>query len=312
MPEAVQLRLFGDTQVDTGEQAQVGWSYSRRQTLDQCARRYYYDYYGARVRLAAADPQKRDIRLLKKLSNRYLRSGGILHIAIRLFYKHGEDSGDWLVDWARRTYRADYEYSRGGPLPHADYPPVMLLEFYYDHPGADALYAESEKRLLGALETFLTSPAYAAARYGGRCPSAKVEERIFVKTATFSAQGKVDLAYPQNGRLAIVDWKTGQGTTPANSLQLAFYALWAVETQGYCPENVTLYRGQLSDGSLGPVPLNDRILLRVQARIGQDLERMSVLDEYGRNGIVGVFPPCGFPRVCRLCPYQGICPGVAT
>jgi hypothetical protein len=311
VPEAIQFSLFSDAPVDTSKEAKVKWSYSRRQTLNQCTRRYYYEYYGASARLATADPQKEDLRFLKTLSNRYLRSGDILHIAIRLFYKHGEDSSNWLVDWARRTYRADYEYSRGGPLPNEDYPPVMLLEFHYNHPDADALYTESENRLLDALQTFLTSPAYAAARYGGRCPSAKVEEWIFVEIPAFSARGKVDLAYPQNDEYTIVDWKTGRGATPRQSLQLAFYALWAVETQGYRPENVTLCRGQLTDGSLKSMAVTDRFLSRVRARIAQDLERMCVLDEYGREGIVGVFSPCGFSKVCRLCPYQGICSDVA-
>ena len=229
MPEIIQLDLFSDVQTDTTEEAKIEWSYSRRQTLERCARGYYYEYYGAKARLATSDPQKEDIRFLSTLSNRYLRSGDILHIAIRLFYKYGDSSSKWLVDWARRIYRADYEYSREGSRSHSSderYPPVMLLEFYYDQPDADTLYAESENRLLSAVETFLTSPAYAVARYGGQCSSAKVEERIFVRTTAFHARGRLDLAFPQDGKLAIVDWKTGKAEAPAKSLQLGFYALW--------------------------------------------------------------------------------------
>ena len=143
MSDAVQLDLFGNAQTDTVKETQIEWSYSRRQTLEQCARRYYYDYYGAKVRLATADLQKDDIRFLSMLSNRYLRSGNILHIAIRLHYKHGDSSGKWLVDWARRIYRADYEYSRAGGgarPPDERYPPTMLLEFYYGQPDAETLY----------------------------------------------------------------------------------------------------------------------------------------------------------------------------
>lgn len=315
MPDAIQLSLFGDAETDTTEDARIEWSYSRRQILERCARRYYYDYYGAKTRLATADPQKEDICFLSTLSNRYLRSGDILHLAIRLFYKHGDSSREWLVDWAQRVYYADYEYSRagGGPRsPDERYPPTMLLEFHYEQPNAETLYAESEERLVRSLESFLTCPTYAAMRYAGQQADAKVEKWIFVKTATLSARGKVDLAFPQNGRLAIVEWKTGEAEAPAESLQLAFYALWAVEIEGYDLEDVALYRGQLIDGSLRPMTLNERTLRRVQARIVQDLERMRVLDGYGRDAVVEVFPPCGFPKVCRLCPYQRICPGVAT
>jgi len=313
MPEVIQLSLFDDAWIDTTEEAQIEWSYSRRQTLERCARQYYYDYYSAKAHLATTDPQKENIRFLSTLSNRYLRSGDILHIAIRLFYKHGDSSSEWLVDWARRTYRTDYEYSRAGGRPHPPderYLPTMLLEFYYSQPNAEALYVESEERLVSALESFLTGPAYADARYGGQRSSAEVEEWVFVKTTAFNARGKVDLAFPQDGRLSIVDWKTGEAEAPTGSLQLAFYALWAVETKGYRPEDITLYRGQLMEGSLQPVALNERILPRVRARIVQDLEPMRVLDGYGRDAVVDAFPPCGFPKVCRLCPYQRICPGV--
>jgi len=43
MPDAIQLSLFSDAQTDTTEESQIVWSYSRRQTLEQCARRYYHD-----------------------------------------------------------------------------------------------------------------------------------------------------------------------------------------------------------------------------------------------------------------------------
>jgi hypothetical protein len=313
MSNAIQLTLFGDNQAATPEEAKIEWSYSRRQTLDRCARRYYYDYYGSKVRVAVTDPLKEDIRFLKTLSNRYLRSGDILHIAIRLFYKRGESARDWLVNWARRTYRDDYEYSRSnsesGPSDER-YPPKMLLEFYYGQPDAEELYAASERRLLDALETFLTNPVYASMRRAGQHPHASVEEWIRVKTTTFDARGKIDLATFQDGKVAIVDWKTGKAEALSTSLQLAFYGLWAVEMKGHCLEDVALYRGHLGDGSLRPVMLNEQTLLRVQARIAQDIERMRVLDEYGRNGEVEVFSPCGFPKICVLCPYQRICPGI--
>jgi len=310
MSDAVQLGLFGEAQTDMDGETQVEWSYSRRQTLEQCTRRYYFDYYGAKARLASADPQKKDIRFLSTLSNCYLRSGVILHSAIRSFYKYGDSSGKWLVSWAQRLYRTDHDYSCSGtgiPTAGQRYSPAVLLEFHYRMPDAEARYTESEERLARNLGNFLTSPAYAAMRCPEQRASAKVEERISLKTPMFGARGKVDLALRQSGKLAIVDWKTGEAEESTESLQLAFYALWAAETEGCCLEDISLYRGQLTDGSLRPVALDDHILLRVRARIIQDLERMRVLDRYGRDAVAEVFPPCSFPRVCKLCPYQGIC-----
>ena len=314
MTDAVQLSLFADSLGHTKEESQIEWSYSRRQTLEQCARRYYYDYYGAKVRSALADPQKGNLRILSTLSNRYLLSGQILHSAIRLFYKNGPNSREWLVAWAQKAYRASYEYSRaGGGTPPAGtrYRPKMLMEFHYRHPDMEALCVESEKRLVVALNNFLCGEAYEEIRNANQYPGARIEEAIRVRTPSFSARGKVDVAYLDNGRLTIVDWKTGEAEAPTESLQLAFYGLWAVETEGFRSEDVALYRGGLIDCELRALVFNEHGVQRTRARILQDLERMRVLDGYGRDAAVGVFPTCGLPRVCRLCPYQGICSGVA-
>lgn len=312
--KAIQLALFADAQTDTEHEASLHWSYSRRQTLEQCARRYYYEYYGAKRHSAITDPRKNDIRFLSTLSNRYLRTGEILHIAIRLFYKHGDSSSNWLVDWAQRTYRADYEFSQKPKSERQSaeqYPPVLLLEFYYGQPDAQAMFAESEERLMTTIRSFLYSSLYADIRYQGQRPSARVEEWIAVKTPTFAARGRIDIAFAQGDRLVIVDWKTGEVDRLAESLQIAFYALWAVKTEGYDKNSIDLYYGQLMDGSLQPVVFGGRTLSRAEARINQDLERMGMLDHYGQEAVLRVFPSCNMPKVCKLCPYQGICSGIA-
>jgi hypothetical protein len=309
MSEAIQLALFDNLPVNVAQKAQIQWSHARRETLEHCARRYYYEYYGAKSRRATADPKKEDIRFLSSLSNRHLRSGDILHMAIRQFYRNGDSSSSWLSKWARRIYREDYEYSRSGggtQSPRGPYPPKMLVEFYYRQPDAETLYAESEERLVRDLESFLTNPVYASARHWGQQPDAMVEKLISVKTPLFSAQGKVDLAFPEAGKLTIVDWKTGEAELAAESLQLAFYGLWA-EAEGHDVQDISLYYGQLLDGKLQPVVLNKSILPRVRARIVQDLERMLVLDSYGYDAVIEAFPPCRLPKVCLLCPYQRIC-----
>ena len=92
------------------------WSYSRRSTLEQCARKYYYQYYGANQRTAKNDPQKEKLRFLKKLQNRHLRSGEILHFVIRAYLNKLQQGDEWSLDrllqWARKIYREDLEHSQ--------------------------------------------------------------------------------------------------------------------------------------------------------------------------------------------------------
>jgi hypothetical protein len=314
MSEAVQLALFNDVQNDEPDDHQVDWSYSRRQTLEHCARRYYYEYYGAKVRVAVAEPRKEEIRFLSDLSNRYLRSGEILHLAIKSFFTK-DDAGSWLVDWASRIYREDYKYSknRGQSSSNSSkYLPKMLMEFYYGQPDADRAFTESENRLIQSLQTFLSSPVYAFVRNGGKHPTARVEARIRVESKSFTATGKADVTFPHDNHFVIVDWKIGNAEASADSLQLAFYALWAIEVEGHRLEDIAVYKAQLANNSLQPVNLDETILLRVQSRILQDIERMNLLDSYGIRAVADAFPTCSLPRVCKLCVYQGICPGVAV
>ena len=60
----------------------------------------------------------------------------------------------------------------------------------------------------------------------GAChPSALIERPISIKDDRFSVRGKLDLAYPDGTRIAVVDWKIGKSEGNDDSLQLLSYAL---------------------------------------------------------------------------------------
>jgi hypothetical protein len=83
-PEPLRKRMQG-----------VEWSYSRRSTLEQCPRKYYFDYYGSALHRAASDPQKARLRGLKKLQNRHERAGEIVHQVIADYFRKAQQ-GDVL------------------------------------------------------------------------------------------------------------------------------------------------------------------------------------------------------------------------
>lgn len=53
-----------------GRFQEFAWSYSRRQSLEQCPRRYYYEYYGASPCLALNEPEKVTLRRVRRASVR--------------------------------------------------------------------------------------------------------------------------------------------------------------------------------------------------------------------------------------------------
>ena len=319
---AEQLNFFAElgqepVAVEDADDARVfEWSYSKRDVLEQCPRRYYYTYYGTSARLAKGEPEKEALRFLKNLSNCFLRSGDIAHLVIRAFLKQLPKGDEWSLDrmvrWGQSIYRRDLEFSQqyraGDPLSEALTAPALLLEFYYGWADAAELWAKSEESLVTALTNFRNLPAFASFRAGASREGAIVECPFFVKQEYVSMRGKIDLAYPTDHRFAVVDWKIGDSGDGEQSLQLMSYAIAAIDKFQRAPDDIDLYRVHLRSGKVSHFVGNEKQMGRARARIIQDVEKMQALDNYGRDAIAEVFTPCGQARICRQCPFQGVCP----
>ena len=309
-----QLSLFELPEPNTSKLSE--WSYSRQGTLERCARKYYYQYYGSSLKKSNNDPQKEKLHFLKNLQNRHLRIGDILHLVIGTYLNKLQQGEQWTLDrllsWARKIYRADLEYSRnyecGTPLPDEKYPPALLLEFYYSWPDAESVCTEAEERLIEALTNFVKSQNLSQFREGACKASALIEKHVHLKAAYFTLRGAIDLTYSEGDRVVIVDWKIGSASSSDDSLQMLAYAWWAKQ-EFKCPvDYITPHRVHLADGTVSTFNVSEKDLRRVEARILQDLERMQRADHYGQLGTVGAFTPCAQPKICMLCPFQEVCP----
>lgn len=292
------------------------WSYSRRNLLERCPRAYYYQYYGANRRTAKAEPLKERLHFLKTLPSRHLRVGQIMHLAIRTYLMSHQQKKGWtvkgLLNWAQKISQGDYVYSReyrlGDTPPEGRYPPVLLLEFYYGLENADRLFLESESRMIKALQNFAVNPKFANFRRGACNPNALIEKNISIKNSHFSMFGKLDLVYPDGDRIGIVDWKLGAAGNNDDSLQLLSYALGAIKEFNCQPDSIDLYCIHLSDSSIESSNISEQEVSRAKGRIIQDLERMKMMDEYGKQAIAEAFTPCAQPRICAQCVFESICP----
>jgi len=312
--------LWHDSTPESGVRellAKMRWSYSRRSALEQCPRRYYYDYYGASARAATGDPNKPTLRFLKSLQNRRERAGTIAHLVINTYLRKGQSGEVWeadrLCDWAQDMFRRDCVYSRTDPdgmaRPTGGFPPVLIQEYYYRHPDASALCAEAEERLVKALRTFHTSVHLAEFRLAGISRGALIEHNLTVPGLPCRVDGKLDLAFTVGRRVTVVDWKTGDPSGGGDdSLQLAAYALWASHHFAAPADAISVYKAFLTADAIVQFQVSESVLANARGRILQDAERMAVVHPYGQRGEIEAFTPCAQANICALCAFQEVCP----
>lgn len=212
----------------------------------------------------------------------------------------------------KKNFREDREYSSCSDFREKQakeqFPPTHLLEYHFQPQEAEALCLEAEKRLIHAILSFMENPALTSYHKSATQPNVKIEEKIVLRNEAFRAEGRIDLAYSMDNTTVVVDWKTGEAGGADESLQLAFYGLWAVNEFNCAPEKIQLFRVNLAEGKARQFFLTNKSLSRAQAKIMQDLERMQMLHSYGVNANAKAFTPCGQTKICALCTFQGICP----
>lgn len=314
-----QLSLFEEQPKpdDSHEKAKtMPWSFSRRSTFEQCARRYYYEYYGGSKRTAKNEENKDELHFLKQIQNRYERTGSILHLVISHHLKKsqaGENvSLDRLEAWAKKMFDDDLKISanyQGITPPEGKYPPIILQELYFDIPNALALCQDAFDNAMKALRSFYYSQNYAHFRKAGGQSGGLVEHPFKIKKPLFRIDGKIDLAYEENGKIFIVDWKSGGSDGGGeDSLQLCTYALWGLEYYSCLPQDIQVMKAFLREEEIVQFDIDARLLNIAYARIAQDVERMISLEKYGEEAIADAFSPCGHAAICKLCAYRSLCP----
>jgi hypothetical protein len=316
--EPHQLSLFDLLEASKSDSSKMAveklkWSYSKRSKFEQCLRAYYYVYFGA---LSNQDLHGQHIQFLKALSNRYLRLGSITHLVIKTFFKKAQQGEVWkrdrLINWGLKLLREDRSYSQQHPdgkyIPPGNYPPNLLMEYYYGFEDVEDLYDEAETRLRKVLTNFISSQSFTSFRLHGQQPEALVEKWIELSTLPHIVTGQVDLAYKEDNIVNVIDWKIGKDDSDGeDSLQLAVYALWATDYFRCHPDQIRVYKAFLGSEEVISFTVDQSMLEAAKIRILQDAERMSVMEAYGHQGIASAFTPCYQAGICRNCPFQELC-----
>jgi hypothetical protein len=294
--------------------ARLNWSYSRREAAEQCLRRYFYQYYSNCV----TDSSLRDqIQRIKEIKNRHLRIGELVHLAISTYFKKLKQGKTltpaWVERWVAEIFAGDQAYSKriksGGPASNDKYPPTVMDEIVNGVPDGDRLLNEAGNQLRSAVQMFFTADSFEEFRRLGAQSHSLVEHKLSLGGYGVPVSGKIDLAVRDENVVRIIDWKLGVASDGgAESLQLASYGLWAKETYEIPSDQIRIAKAHLADGTVVEFRADEESFANAQARIHQDLERMTVLHTYGQAGTIDAFTPSPHAKLCRLCPFRQICP----
>ena len=289
------------------------WSRSRDGVFQDCKRRYFYQYYGSWGGWASDAPADvRRLYILKQLATRQMWAGRIVHDAIEMalnVYRDGvEIPVEPFIRDAVERMRAEFRSSRAGT--YREKPKTLAL---FEHEYRVDLKNEVWKVLAGSVElclrNFFKLPLLAEIR-----TTSPEHWSIEHWSKTFDFEGThvwsaPDFGYwTHDGRLALVDWKTGGGGGEGASFQLGCYALYAAEVLGVPPQNVDLYEVNLREPLVTSHTWSDDRLeeIREQVRLSVRGMKSYLKDPDANVAIITDFELTENLRICRGCKFKAV------
>jgi hypothetical protein len=282
---------------------EFSWSVSRHDSFNTCRRRYFYAYYASQE-----DPE---IQRLKKLSALPLWAGSVVHETIESILKTYDRIPDPTEQEAliraavHGRMLTEWRESEAGSLR------FRLFEHEYQV----QVEPEDKKVLVGtvmrSLRNFFKSDLLREVYAAGRERWLSLEDLVSFEVAGVPVFLRMDLAYRDpEGRVVIVDWKTGRGEGRFNEVQLAGYALYAAE-QGWVgsPEELRTQLAYLAVPRYVIRSVDARKLEHARSFIRKSSSNMKalLLDPLLNLARLEDFPMIERPQVCRRCNFRRLC-----
>ena len=279
------------------------WSASRHDTFATCRRRYYYSYY--------ASLEDDEIRRLKKLSALPLWAGSVVHDAIESFLRTNdtlpspEDQEALVRSVVHSGMVSDWRESEAGGLR------FRLFEHEYEIPVEQEDKRIAVNTVMRSLKNFFRTETLRRALDVGRSRWLALEDLVSFPVGDVEVFLRMDLAYrDRDGRVVIVDWKTGRGEGRFNEVQVAGYALYATE-QGWVgdPEEISTELSYLVIPKAVRRGVTKKMVEHARsfvARSARDMKAL-LLDPVANLARLEDFPMIDRPQVCRRCNFRRLC-----
>lgn len=306
------------------------WSASRGKSLDECARQYFFTYYGSwNGWRAPAESPPAQLYLLKKLDSRWAWSGHVAHAvigdAVKQLIKGRDVSEAEQLERAHETMRRDFQLSRArarGRLPARTLRTLAGQKFYglLEHelgtPVSDddwrAIWLRTESQLRWWFRSSWPEDLKSMAKIDPSPVLLTDDGNFDVNRFAFDdthVLSSPDLAFmAPDGDSVAVDWKGGR-PRHEHVAQVTGYGAQLGERFGAPPERVTslivyLGRGEVEQ-QLSPVLLGDW-----REKVRGSIRRMRELladPAANKPKPIEAFPMTSDAGKCKWCAFRRRC-----
>jgi hypothetical protein len=305
--------------VEVDKWTAFSWSVSRHRMFEECKRRYYLNYYGARRVRDAKNPAISAIWWLKQVTPLRTWIGSVIHhvagLAVQA-YRDGKDiSEKELTSEATRYYREGVQASQRGAKHDGQW--IVLFEHLYPGDRVAADLDAAEALVVDLTRTFLESDAYGFIKSLSPQAVREVDEPFqSFELADVLESGKLrvfaipDVLLHDGKAIYIIDWKTGDAAHLGIRWQAGVYQLYAHQTYLLPADaiHVTIADLENTGDSIDPtngVPSLDETLTFIETSAQSMLE---LLDDVAFNtAAVSSFPMTNDLELCRQCGFKRAC-----
>ena len=296
---------------------EFSWSKTRDEVFKTCPRQYWFAYYGYWDGWFENAPERtRQIYVLKNLKNRHMWAGEKVHECIQRSLNNVRRgikvlSIDEIVSITLDQMRAEFRSSKSKNY-WKNPKSCALFEHEYEVELTDDQWKEVANNVENCLRNFYASDIYDGLKSHPRDVWLEVEEFSSFHLDNTRINLAIDCAIKEGDDVYLYDWKTGKSLSEDLSIQLACYALYAMEKWHVHPESLRIIEYNLSfdkanwfsvtDGEVedikgyikGSVKDMQSLLTDIENNIPLEEERFSKVED-DRVGL-----RCNFRKVCRI------------
>ncbi|MCX7007843.1 MAG: PD-(D/E)XK nuclease family protein [Kiritimatiellaeota bacterium] len=293
------------------------WSKSRDEMFRACLRRYYFQYYGSWGGWNPdCNPRTRQLYILKSLQSRAMWAGDRVHRTVRTVLATLRDGGevptaDAAADQLLAEMRKDFRDSLARRYRQYPRKACGLFEHEYELEIVDEQWKEIADHAVHCLQTFFTAEIFASICKLPADAWLEMEELASFVLAGIKVYVQLDFAQRTSNGVKIFDWKTGRSTEPNAEVQLACYALYAIEKWQVTPEQLQTIEFNLADGVVTQHAPDQSTLDVMKDYIRDSADEMSFLLEdptTNRPQPEDSFEFTEDEAHCRRCNFLKICP----